>query len=101
VEARNKLENYVYHVRQTLDEEKIKEKLSADDLNKLQTEVQQTLDWLDRNPDASVDDYKNKQSDLEKAVNPTISKIYGAEGSGESSDTADRSAAGPKVEEVD
>merc|ERR1719336_3666155 len=60
IEAKNGLENYCFTMRNTLQEEKLQDKFEADDKSKIETAVQETLDWLDKNQlaekvDATVD----------------------------------------------
>merc|ERR1712203_53560 len=49
IEAKNGLENYCFTMRNTLQEEKLKEKFEAGDKEKIEAAVQETLDWLDKN----------------------------------------------------
>merc|ERR1712232_332827 len=49
VEAENGLENFCFTVRNTLHEEKLQDKLEADDKSKIEKAVQETPDWLDKN----------------------------------------------------
>merc|ERR1712224_832578 len=48
-EAKNGLENYCFTMRNTLQEEKLKEKFEGGDKEAIEKAVQDTLDWLDKN----------------------------------------------------
>merc|ERR1712073_129487 len=72
IEAKNGLENYCFTMRNTLQEEKLKEKIEA--------AVQETLDWLDKNQLAEKDEFEAKQKELEGIVNPIMMKVYQAAG---------------------
>merc|ERR1711912_122908 len=78
VDKRNALEGYAYNLRNTLnDEEKgIADKLSDEDKEKLEEAVKETLDWLDENDDAEVEEFEEKQKELEGIANPIMSKVY-------------------------
>merc|ERR1740121_3229145 len=108
IEAKNGLENYCFTMRNTLNEEKLKEKFEGDDKEKIEKAVQETLDWLDKNQLAEKDEFEAKQKDLEGVVNPIMMKVYQAAGGGGGNGMPDMSggapaggAGGPTVEEVD
>merc|ERR1712088_366053 len=107
IEAKNGLENYCFTMRNTLQEEKLKEKFEAGDKEKIEAAVQETLDWLDKNQLAEKDEFEGKQKELEGIVNPIMMKVYQAAGgagempSGGMPGAAPGGAGGPTVEEVD
>merc|ERR1719453_689682 len=82
VEAKNGLENYCFTMRNTLQEEKLKEKFEAGDKEKIEKAVQDSLDWLDKNQLAEKDEFEAKQKELEGVVNPIMMKVYQAAGGG-------------------
>merc|ERR1712242_550707 len=82
IEAKNGLENYCFTMRNTLQEEKLKEKFEAGDKEKIETAVQEALDWLDKNQLAEKDEFEGKQKELEGIVNPIMMKVYQAAGGG-------------------
>merc|ERR1712018_12351 len=82
IEAKNGLENYCFTMRNTLQEEKLKEKFEAEDKSKIESAVQDTLDWLDKNQLAEKDEFESKQKELEGIVNPIMMKVYQAAGGG-------------------
>jgi heat shock protein 5 len=86
VEARNALDNFAYQVRNTInDEEKIGDKLTADEKETIEQAVADTLKWSEENPTATKDEYDEKYKELEKVVQPIFSKFYaqgGAPGGG-------------------
>merc|ERR1712071_228833 len=112
IEAKNGLENYCFTMRNTLQEEKLKEKFEAGDKEKIENAVQETLDWLDKNQLAEKDEFEGKQKELEGVVNPIMMKVYQAAGGGGGmpeggmpgggdSNAPPGGAGGPTVEEVD
>merc|ERR1712190_398195 len=82
IEAKNGLENYCFTMRNTLNEEKLKDKFEGDDKEKIEKAVQETLDWLDKNQLAEKDEFEAKQKELEGVVNPIMMKVYQAAGGG-------------------
>merc|ERR1711885_20189 len=82
VEAKNGLENYCFTMRNTLQEEKLKEKFEDGDKDKIEKAVQEALDWLDKNQLAEKDEFEAKQKELEGVVNPIMMKVYQAAGGG-------------------
>merc|ERR1719471_2456189 len=82
IEAKNGLENYCFTMRNTLNEEKLKEKFESGDKEKIEKAVQDTLDWLDKNQLAEKDEVEAKQKELEGIVNPIMMKVYQAAGGG-------------------
>merc|ERR1712010_364429 len=82
IEAKNGLENYCFTMRNTLQEEKLKEKFEGDDKDKIEKAVQEALDWLDKNQLAEKDEFEAKQTELEGIVNPIMMKVYQAAGGG-------------------
>jgi len=108
IEAKNGLENYCFTMRNTLQEEKLKDKFEADDKSKIETAVQETLDWLDKNQLAEKEEFEGKQKELEGIVNPIMMKVYQAAGGSPDMPTGGMpgaapggGAGGPTVEEVD
>merc|ERR1712232_1483651 len=111
IEAKNGLENYCFTMRNTLQEEKLKDKFEADDKDKIEKAIQEALDWLDKNQLAEKDEFETKQKGLEGIVNPIMMKVYQAAGGGGMpeggmpgggfSGAAPGGAGGPTVEEVD
>merc|ERR1711939_289388 len=109
IEAKNGLENYCFTMRNTLGEEKLKDKFEGDDKDKIEKAVQEALDWLDKNQLAEADEFEAKQKELEGVVNPIMMKVYQAAGGGEGgmpggmpgAGAPGAGAGGPTVEEVD
>jgi len=82
IDAKNSLESYIYNIKNTInDEDKIKDKLTDDDKETLESLVKETTEWIDENQNADKDEFDEKQKEVEKTVNPIMSKLYaGGEG---------------------
>ena len=83
VEARNELESYLYNARNSLQDEKVKEKLGEDATAALKN-VDDGLAWLADNQDATTEEFKDAMKKYEGLIRPVLTKMYaGAEGSPE------------------
>ena len=107
VKIKNELESYLYNARNTLQEDKVKEKLGSSVEEGLKT-VEEGLDWLQDNPMADANEYKEKMKYYEEKIRPIMMKLYsgagGMDGSAEGSMPGmhgQESTPGPRVEEVD
>merc|ERR1712110_622231 len=92
VEAKNGFENYCFTMRNTLQEEKLKDKFEPGDKDKIEAAVK--------------DAFEAKQKELEAVVNPIMMKVYQAAGGGEGgmpdmSGGGGGGGGGPTVEGVD
>merc|ERR1719197_1365406 len=83
IDAKNSLESYIYNIKNTInDEDKIKDKLPDEDKETLEEVVKTTTEWIDENASADKDEFDEKQKEVEKTVNPIMSKLYAAGGAG-------------------
>merc|ERR1712173_489368 len=85
IAAKNGLESYCFNMKSTLDDEKLKEKISEDEKQVMSSKCDEALKWLDSNQLAEVEEFKDKQKEVEAVCNPIISKLYqqgGAPGGG-------------------
>merc|ERR1712176_988276 len=79
IDAKNGLESYLYNLKNTLnDEEKgISEKISAGDKKDLEDLIDESLDWLEDNPEAETEEYDEKRKEVENITNPIMRNVYG------------------------
>jgi heat shock 70kDa protein 1/2/6/8 len=78
ISAKNALESYAYSLKNTLSDPKVDEKLSSDDKDKLKSEIDKTVAWLDESQQATKEEYEEHQKELEAVANPIMMKFYGA-----------------------
>ena len=76
VEARNNLESYVFTLKNSLNEETIKDKISQEDREAIENKCSEVISWLDENHNAFKDEYDAKKQELEALANPIMTKIY-------------------------
>ena len=113
IDAKNGLENYAYSMKNTMNDEKVAGKLDAGDKQKVLDAVSETVQWLERNQEASKEEYESRQKDLEGVCSPIMTRMYQAgaaagggefgnmPGMGDGAGPGAGAEAGPKVEEVD
>jgi len=80
VSAKNELESYCFNMKTTLDDDKIKDKISEDDMKTITDKCDEAIKWLDANQLAEIDEFKDKQKEVEGVCNPIITKLYQAGG---------------------
>merc|ERR1712177_95695 len=90
IDARNGLESYLYNLKNTLndDEKGVADQLSAEDKKELEDIIDETLDWMDENPEAEKEDYDEKQKEVEQIANPIMRNLYQG-GGGDDGDDGD------------
>jgi len=120
ISAKNGLESYCFNMKTTLDDEKVKDKISADDMKVIQDKCDDAIKWLDANQLAEVEEFSAQQKEVESVCNPIITKLYAGAGGGMpggmpdmggmggmggapggGAPTGGAGGAGPTIEEVD
>ncbi|KAL0348276.1 UNVERIFIED_CONTAM: Luminal-binding protein 5 [Sesamum angustifolium] len=87
IEARNKLETYIFNMKSTInDKDKFADKIEADDKEQMETALKDVMEWLDDNQNADRDDLVEKMKELEDVCNPIVKKVYEQSGSKSSGD---------------
>jgi len=113
IAAKNGLESYCFNMKQTIEDEKVKDKISETDRKVINDKCDDTIKWLDANQLAEVEEFNDKQKELEGICNPIVTKLYqqgggmpggapgGMPGAPGGAGGAAGSGAGPTIEEVD
>ena len=77
IDARNKLETYIYNMRSTIgDKDKLADKIDLDDKEKIESALKEALEWLDDNQNAEKEDFDEKLKEVEEVCNPVIKQVY-------------------------
>lgn len=100
VEAKNKLENHTYSMRTMLQDEKVSGQLSPEDKNQLNTAIDETIAWLDKNQLAEVDEFTYQQEKLERLF-ASMAQRSATGVNSSSNESSAKSHKGPTVEEID
>ncbi|CAG5114970.1 unnamed protein product, partial [Candidula unifasciata] len=112
ISAKNALESYCFHMKSTIEDEKLKDKLNADDRKTISDKCSEVIAWLDANQLGEQEEFEHKQKEIEGVCNPIISKLYqGGAGAGAGmpnfnaggagAGAAGSGSSGPTIEEVD
>jgi len=115
VEAKNGLESYVFNMKTSIEDEKVADKISAEDKKTVVDKCDEILAWLDSNQSATKDEYDDKKKEAEGVCMPIIQKLYAGAGGGMPGggmpgggmpgggvpDMSSGAGSGPTVEEVD
>merc|ERR1712023_298568 len=117
ISAKNGLESYAFQMKQTVEDDKVKDKISDEDKKKITEKCDEAIKWLDANQLAEVEEFQDKQKEVEGVCNPIITKLYqSAGGAGGMPDMGGMpggmpgaggappsggSGSGPTIEEVD
>lgn len=67
IDAKNSFENYIYSMRNTIeDPEKLANKISEDEKEKIKDALKEAQSWLDANQGASKEEFEEHQKELER-----------------------------------
>ena len=116
ISAKNGLESYCFNMKTTIEDDKVKDKISEDDMKTITDKCDEAIKWLDANQLAEVEEFNDKQKEVESVCNPIITKLYqgaggmpgmpdmggmgGMPGAG-AAPGGGAGGAGPTIEEVD
>jgi L1 cell adhesion molecule like protein len=118
ISAKNGLESYAFNMKSTVEDEKLKDKLSESDRKTILDKCSEMIRWLDANQLADKEEFEHKQKEIEGVCTPIITKLYqgaggapggfpggpggaGAQPGGGAGGAAGGAAGGPTIEEVD
>ena len=76
ISAKNGLESYCFNMKTTLDDDKVKDKISEDDRKAITDKCDEAIKWLDANQLAEVEEFSAQQKEVEGVCNPIITKLY-------------------------
>merc|ERR1711944_42949 len=80
ISAKNGLESYCFNMKTTIEDEKMADKISEDDKKKITDKCDDAIKWLDANQLAEVEEFQEKQKEVEAVCNPIIAKLYQSAG---------------------
>merc|ERR1719223_1877937 len=80
ITAKNGLEAYCFQMKSTMEDEKMADKISADDKKLISDKCDEAIKWLDANQLAEVEEFADKQKEVEGVCNPIITKLYASAG---------------------
>jgi L1 cell adhesion molecule like protein len=100
IDARNRLESYVFSVKQILSESG--DKLPAGDRETVTKKCEEMVRWLDANTLADKEEYEHKMKEFQSVCAPVMTKMHQQAGAGCGSGAGQFGgmSGGPTVEEV-
>ena len=98
LDARNAYENYIYHTKNTIEDNTMKQKL-GDSYEDIRDKLQQALEVLNVK-DVTKDEYVKAQQELENFINPVMNKIV-QDGGGEVFNEVNEVNEEVPIEEID
>ncbi|RWR98685.1 heat shock 70 kDa protein-like protein, partial [Dinothrombium tinctorium] len=103
IAAKNALESFCFCLKQTVEDPNLKDKIKESDRQKISSEVQRTLCWLESNTLAEKEEFEHKQKELSEVSTPILTALHRAASDGAygSSTGAVDTGSGPTIEEVD
>lgn len=76
VAAKNSLESYAFHMKSTVEDQNLKDKMSESDRKIITDKCSDIIAWLDANQLADKEEFEHKQKEIEAVCNPIITKLY-------------------------
>merc|ERR1712004_629144 len=106
IAAKNGLESYCFNMKATIDDEKVKDKISEADKKAINDKCDEAIKWLDGNQLGEKEEFVDEQKEVEAVCSPIVTKLYqGAGGAHGGMPGAGSGASGkgdgPTIEEVD
>jgi len=77
IEAKNKLESYVYQIKSSLNDENLKDKIDETEKTNMEEKVKEYISWLDDHPKESKEIYESKQKELENQFTEIMKNVGG------------------------
>lgn len=79
VEAKNELENYLFSTRTSIVDNK-DIKMGEKEKEKLRDILEEGVQWLDKNQQATKEEYDSKKEELTDIISPMVGKLYESAG---------------------
>lgn len=80
IEAKNSFENFCFQMRNTLNDEKLRDKFSEEDKKLVEDLSKEGLQWLEANAMADASEIDAEQKKIEAKFHPLMTRIYQAAG---------------------
>merc|ERR1712154_99133 len=93
IQAKNDLESMAYQIRNSMDTQPVND----EDKKKIQDLVKETIDWVDNNPNAELEEYEAKKKEIESVWR----EVAASSASASSAQNQQENNDGPKIDEVD
>lgn len=102
IDAKNKFEGLVYSARNSMNDEKIKDKIDSSKRDEMLKLCEENIKWIEENNNASKEEYDKKYEEFNDKLRPIMNDIYANEMPSENASGVNQSAnQAPKIDEVD
>jgi len=105
IDSKNSLEGYIFSTRTTIGEEKVKEALSEEDSETINTELGNLETWLESHPEEDAETYNSRLKQSQDKISEIVSKLYQQQGGempgGMPAEGSEEDKSGVNIEEVD
>jgi heat shock protein 1/8 len=82
VEAKNSLEGLLYSSRNSMNEEKLKDKFTEEDKTTIEAKIADIQSWIDTTSSASKEEFDAKTKEFESVFHPIMQRVYAESGEG-------------------
>merc|ERR1712176_711482 len=89
IEAKNALENYCFSLKSSISGDENQNKLNESDKSVLESKIDDTIQWLDENQNAEIEEYQEKQKSLTEVATHILQSVAGNGGGGGGSSMPD------------
>ena len=80
ISAKNGLESYCCNMKTAIEDKKMADKTCEDEKKKIIDKCDDAIKWLDANQLAEVEEFQEKQKEVEAVCDPIITKLYQSAG---------------------
>jgi len=80
VEAKNKLENYAYSLRNSISDEKVAGMIPEEDKTTITSACDEAIAWIEANPVAEKEEFEEQYKKLEGTCSPIMARLGGGAG---------------------
>ncbi|KAL4427174.1 hypothetical protein ABPG74_013378 [Tetrahymena malaccensis] len=101
LDAQNSLENYMFSIRNTLKDEKLKNQFSQEERQNFEQLIDEAFKWIQSNQNLETEFYKQKKTNLEEVFNPLMMRIYGQNEQNSSNDSSEKYSSTFQADEID
>ena len=66
ISAKNSLESYAFNMKSTMEDDKVKDKITEQECEEVISKCKEVIDWIDKNQTAEKEEFDAQQKDLER-----------------------------------
>ena len=76
IDAKNRLENYAFHVKSTVEDDKVKNSITEIDREYVLDTVKEAISWFDANQNATKEEFEAKLRKVEFMCQPVMKELH-------------------------